>query len=80
MASGAQLRLGLPREGRVSLVLFDASGRRLRELAGGEMPAGEHSLRWDGLDANGQRVASGLYFMRLETPSGTRVQRFAFVR
>ena len=79
-SSGALVRLGLPREGQVSLVLFDANGRRLRGLAGRAMPAGEHSLRWDGLDENGRRVASGLYFMRLETTSGSRVQRFAVIR
>ena len=78
--AGALLRFGVPREGRVSLAMFDANGRRVRELASSQMPAGEHSVRWDGNDSSGQGVASGLYFMRLETATGMRVQRFAVIR
>ena len=78
--SGTLLRFGLPRDAHVSLALFDANGRRVRELAARDMPAGEHSVRWDGNDSNGQGVASGLYFMRLATGTEMRVQRFAVVR
>jgi len=30
--------------------------------------AGRHELIWSGIDDAGQRVASGLYLYRLETP------------
>jgi len=64
----AALRLALPRETRLNLGVFDVNGRRVRELASGVEPAGEHALRWDGTDAGGAAVPSGLYFLRLETP------------
>ena len=33
---------------------------------------GEYTVRWDGKDANGQRLSSGVYFYRIETGAGFR--------
>lgn len=48
--------------GEVELRVVDASGRVVRELVAGELGAGEHSVYWDGKDATGRAVASGVYF------------------
>jgi flagellar hook assembly protein FlgD len=44
------------------------------------MPAGVHRILWDGRNDSGQRVASGLYLMRLETPAGRRIRRLVVLR
>jgi hypothetical protein len=77
---GALVRFGLPAAGRAELALYDAAGRRVRSLAGGVQDAGEHAIRWDGLDESGAPVASGLLFVRLETGARTLVQRLVVVR
>jgi hypothetical protein len=51
----------------VSLVIFDAKGRRVRLLAYGPFTANHHSVGWDGRDDRGNPVSSGLYFYRIET-------------
>ena len=53
--SSGMTRLGfaLPRAMALSLVIFDPQGRRVRDLARGVLPAGEHALRWDGRDGVG---------------------------
>lgn len=61
------LRFGLAVAGRASLALYDASGRRVRELTTGTLEAGEHAIRWDGRDEAGRAAAPGLYFARFET-------------
>ena len=71
------LRFSLPREARVRLVVHDATGRRVRELASGGLPAGEHTVGWDLLDERGRAVGAGLYFIRLEADGRTLVQRVA---
>ncbi len=76
---GAEFRFGLPREGRVSLVLFDQQGRRVRELLSGIVPVGEHSMSWDGRDHAGRLVPSGLYFCRLEAEGLTLTRRLAAI-
>ncbi len=60
------LRFALPRGTHVRLMVFDAAGRRVRTLADGSFPAGEHVARWDGCDTGGSAVSSGLYFVRFE--------------
>ena len=42
-------------------------GRRVVGLYRGKLDAGEHELRWDGRDARGREVGSGMYLLRLKT-------------
>jgi len=80
-ASGlATFRFGLPSGGRVRLELFDAHGRRVRGLVGGERDAGEHLVRWDGTDDAGSPAPSGLYFARLLSGHESRTVRLLRVR
>ena len=69
--ASARIAFGLPRAGQVRLQLFDASGRLVRTLLDGEVPAGFQSVVWDGRTSAGQPAASGIYFYRLSTPEGT---------
>ena len=69
---GGTLRFRLPSAQRVRLALYDLGGRRIARLADGPFDAGDHAIRWDRLDAHGQRVAPGVYRARLETGAETR--------
>ena len=77
---GTALRFGLPVEARVSLVLYDQQGRRIRELVNGTLVAGEHIATWDGHDSAGRVAASGLYFARLEATGRTLTQRVVAIQ
>jgi hypothetical protein len=60
-----EIAFTIPEAGDVSLAVYDVSGRAVRRLAQGRWPAGRHTATWDGKDADGRRVAAGLYFYRL---------------
>jgi hypothetical protein len=77
---GVQLRFEVGRAGRVVLRVFDARGHRLRTLLDAQRPAGPGSVAWDGRDASGRDVASGVYVVRLDTPDGTRRVKATLVR
>lgn len=62
----------------VSLDVYDVSGRRVSSLVSGELEPGRHEVEWDGRDANGARVASGVYFYRLR--AGAHVSQMRMVR
>lgn len=64
----------LPSSSRAVIGIYNAGGQLVRRLDEGVQPAGAHAGTWDGRDAAGRRVASGVYFYRLEgLPSaGTR--------
>ncbi len=48
------------------LVVYTPEGRLVRVLVDGRVIAGEHSAEWDGTDADGRPVGSGVYILRLE--------------
>ncbi|HEU4940716.1 MAG TPA: FlgD immunoglobulin-like domain containing protein [Candidatus Eisenbacteria bacterium] len=60
------LRFSLRREADVTLSIYDAGGRRVRELVSGAQPAGDHAIGWDLRDERGRAVGAGIYFARLE--------------
>ena len=65
----------LPGPADVRLALYSTSGRLVDTLKEGPTPAGFHSVVWNGLRADGQRAASGLYFYKLTVngrPAGQR--------
>ena len=72
--------LSLPEAGRVTVDLVDAAGRRVTRLAECVLPAGTATYSWDGRDASGDRVASGVYFIRAEWNHGVRTGRVLLVR
>jgi hypothetical protein len=74
---GATFAFALPRGGDVTLQVLDVSGRVVRTLAPGTLPAGRHELRWDRRDSNGSAARPGVYWARLACTSaaGTSSRR-----
>jgi flagellar hook assembly protein FlgD len=64
----------------MSLAIFNAAGQKIRVLAEGSFPPGEHAVRWDGRDGNGIPVGSGVYFVRLTAGGYVSTGRMALVR
>jgi serine protease AprX len=56
----------VPSRSRVTLSVYDASGRLVRALVAGVKDAGEHAVEWDGRDSSERNVASGVYFVRMK--------------
>lgn len=52
----------LPAAGRVEVIIFDLSGRQVVTLLEAVRSAGAHTVAWEGKDANGHALASGVYF------------------
>ena len=71
----------LARTGHVRLDVFDVAGRSVRVLVDGEMLAGRgHRVSWNGLDTNGERVSTGLYFYRLVAGDLTATRKMIVVK
>ena len=69
------LRFGLPASSPVLAMVFATDGACVRELLRRELPAGEHVVYWDGLDAMGLRAPRGTYRLRLDVGTTTHVER-----
>ena len=60
--------------GRVTIAIYDVTGRLVTTLLDRRVEGGASSVRWDGRDDGGRSVASGTYFARLEA-GGERLDR-----
>lgn len=61
--------------GHVSLSMYDTSGRLVRTLVDRRLRPGSYSETWDGRNAGGERVASGVYFYRLAAGKKTLTRK-----
>jgi hypothetical protein len=68
----------LARPQTVRVDIYDLAGRRLRQLETRADVAGERVLVWDGRDAGGHEVGSGVYFARCAI--GTRQRTLRVMR
>jgi hypothetical protein len=71
-------RLAAP--GVVRLRIYDVGGRLVRTLVDGRESAAEHQHVWNGRDATGRPVPSGVYFSRLEVGGQSATERLVLVR
>ena len=70
----------VPKRSRVSIEIVGIDGRYIRTLYSGSVAAGRHSIGWDGRDSGGRGVASGIYFIRIVSPSGVAGRKIAVLR
>ena len=56
-----EIKFKLPQSDRVTIRIYNSVGHLIREYNPGFMSAGQHSIMWDGRDAEGTEVSSGLY-------------------
>lgn len=78
--AGGSLTVDLPEPGRLVLGVFDASGRRIRLRDEGVLGTGRHELIWDGRDARGLLVPTGVYFLRVRVGGEEIVRRLVRAR
>ncbi|MDI6841117.1 MAG: FlgD immunoglobulin-like domain containing protein [bacterium] len=60
------IRYQLPVESKISLKIYDLTGRFVRTLVDEKKKPGTYSIKWDGKDFSGKEVGSGVYFYKLE--------------
>jgi len=70
----------LPKAGMVILTVHDQLGRTVRTLASAPMSAGHYEVSWDGMNSAGSKVTTGVYFCRLITPQGVKMERLVLLR
>ena len=76
----AFLTAELPAQMKAGLVVYDLLGRRVKNLARGEIPVGRTVFCWDGHDERGNIARNGVYFARLTSGVGERVVRIPLLR
>jgi C1A family cysteine protease len=65
---------------RVTITVYNLRGQKVTTLVDRMQPAGDYIVSWNGTDASGNPVASGLYLYRLWTGTGTEVRKMLLVK
>ena len=68
-----EIHFAIPKDGLVTLKVYNALGQEIATLMNEQKAAGRYSLTWNGRDAFGQPVPSGIYFYQLQVKSGKKV-------
>jgi flagellar hook assembly protein FlgD len=74
------IRFVLPQAGQTRLTVYNILGHRIRTLVDGVRSAGEHQVTWDARSDAGTKVASGIYFYRLEAHGLTQARKLTLQR
>jgi hypothetical protein len=74
------IRFSLPAASRTELTVVNLLGQTVRTLVSGALDAGEHSFTWDGRDASGTEVPSGVYLYSLRSAEGVQTRKMTLLR
>ncbi|MCL2063973.1 MAG: S8 family serine peptidase [Candidatus Cloacimonetes bacterium] len=70
----------VPKDGVVSIDIFNIRGQRVRNLMKEEFSAGQYEIIWNGTSDNGRQVASGVYFYRLQAGGESITRRMVLLK
>jgi serine protease AprX len=68
------------RRERIEVAVYNLQGQRVKMLLSGPVLPGRHLVEWDGTEGAGHRVASGVYFVSLETEAARLTRKAVLLR
>jgi len=77
-----EIQYGLPEKTNISLRIYDIQGRLVKSIFSGSKDAGYYRLRIlpVGRQVNSKDLSSGIYFIRLETPKSTQIEKLIILQ
>jgi hypothetical protein len=75
-----RIAFALPVEGKVELRVFNMLGQLVRVLVDEHLPAGTHSVAWDGRDESGTNVPGGVYLCVLRANDFRATRKMVLAR
>ncbi len=70
----------LPMDAQVSLVVYNLLGQKVKTLVDERQRAGRYNICWGGRDDNGQEVASGVYFYKIQAGDVKVAKKMALLK
>jgi hypothetical protein len=70
----------LPRQSHASLSIYNVEGKLVTTLVDDVFDEGDNQVSWNGIDANGNPVSSGVYFYRLKAGGETLTKKMILLK
>ena len=74
------IKFNLPQASAVSLKVYNILGQVVNTLVDEPLDAGSHSVMWNGTNAQGRDVASGVYFYRINAGGYESIEKMTLLR
>jgi hypothetical protein len=64
----------------LTVSVFDAKGRMVNNLVNSYLEAGRYSVKWNGMDASGMSMPTGVYFIRVQSGLEMHTQKMILIK
>ncbi len=75
-----KIEFNLPQAGQMTLKIYNVRGELVKTLMDEAREAGAGHIMWDGSNAQGARVSSGIYFCEARTGDEVQISKMALVK
>jgi len=65
----------LPNKAKVTLSIYDISGKKVNTLVDREYNSGRYTMKWNGEDSNGKKLPGGFYFARIKAGNKSMITK-----
>jgi hypothetical protein len=74
------IEYALPRDSRVSIVVYNVLGQSVKVLKNEWEQAGYRSITWDGTNQKGEEVGSGIYFYKIQANDFVKTKKMVLLK
>ncbi|MBN1350706.1 PKD domain-containing protein [candidate division KSB1 bacterium] len=75
-----EIQYTLPKTSHVHIAVYNLMGHELKVLVKVSMPAGNHTIQWDGKDSNGKAMPTGIYIYKITAGDFTCARKLLLVK
>jgi hypothetical protein len=74
------IQYDLPEDGRLLVTVYNMLGQQVKTLYNGNQLAGSYTTVWDATNDRGDRIASGIYFYRIQSGRFVQTRKMLLLR
>jgi flagellar hook assembly protein FlgD len=75
-----EIKFSVPKSERVKIAVYNSIGKLVKVLVDENLAPGSYKVTWNGEDNRGQKVSSGVYLYRMETPSFQATKKMVLLK
>ena len=80
LRTSTTIKFALPKNSHVRMDVYNVAGQKVKTLVNDNLNAGHHSVPWNGANDNGQKVAAGVYLVRMATSEFSATRKMTVLR
>jgi len=74
------ISFSLQKEQHANISVYNIKGQKVNTLVNEVLPMGHHKIIWNGDNAQGRQIGSGIYFIRMQTAGYTKVEKAVLIK